>query len=676
MRRPIHAFIGFISLTLTSLSSASDFTITYSEPLDNLQWISSESAAYAAKPDGAFQSSGLSELQFEALGRRFDVVLQPNRALVRQMLGDAASPKNYGVFTGTIKGMPNSWARLVVADGQPEGMLFDGADFYALEKTEQGGAKIFKLADLHIARGAIGCGDPAHNHAEHGQAFAAVIGDNVVPERAAGATREITIAVTADEIFSIDNGSNTEAAVLARMNIVDGIFSEQIGVQMTVARFDQFPNGGDPFSETTDASDLLGELGNYRRNTPSQNQNGLSHLFTGRDLDGTTAGIAYRGGLCSSRFSAGLTQATRTTTTDSLIAAHEFGHNFGAPHDDEADSACESTPRGFLMSPSINGSDQFSNCSLEQINNEIADASCISALQSRDVTVNAGAPSAQVLLGAAGTVDFDINSNGTEPVSNASADITIPGGVTFSGVTTTTGSCSSGASGVSCSFGSLAAGSGATVTLDFTADAVGAQVFTAIVSADLDDNRFNNEATDSVTVLPAVDLRAIPASAATIEVDAQATISPAVENRTSINASDIIVRIEPDAGLRIDSADWSIGACTVAGDGTLQCEASALAANATSTIDVTVTGTATGSQGYRVTVAAAEADTDASNDAAIGTVTVNAAGSGGSSGGGNSGSGPNPITGSSDDGGGGGAIGPMLLGLFAITLGLRCRRYR
>ena len=135
-------------------------------------------------------------------------------------------------------------------------------------------------------------------------------------------------------------GASTEVEMLTRISNVDGIFSEQLGVQLTAREVETFSDSNDPFTAAV-PSDLLGEVASYRRNTPAQAEQGITYLFTGRDLDGQTVGIAYLGAICSTRFGAGLGEATRGPTSDSLIAAHEIGHLFGAGHDGEADSVWE-----------------------------------------------------------------------------------------------------------------------------------------------------------------------------------------------------------------------------------------------------------------------------------------------------------------------------------------------
>jgi hypothetical protein len=359
------------------------------------------------------------------------------------------------------------------------------------------------------------------------------------------------------------------------MNNVDGIFSMQLGVQLNVNRIDTFPSNNDPFSDQLDAGTLLDELTDYRFATSEQYSNGLTHLFTGRNLDTSTVGIAYTGALCSRRFGAGLTQGSNDVTLDSLVAAHEIGHNFGAPHDGTTDSACESETGEFLMAPQLNGSDEFSACSIAEMQDDINNASCITPLPSTDVALVAGGQPATVLLGNAATLTFDVNSIGTNNASGVNVDVTIPAGVNLDSVSASAGSCSSGAGAASCAIGSIAAGSGATVTIEATSSAVGIANFAASVSADTDANANNNQASVQLTIDPAVDLVSTAAATAQVALNASTTIRPNIENRSSIVATNVTVTVTPDSGISIDSASWSPGNCSIA-DGVVTCQADSL----------------------------------------------------------------------------------------------------
>jgi len=452
--------------------------------------------------------------------------------------------------------------------------------------------------------------------------FKAIVGElPAVTSNGPGATSQLDMAIIGDFEFTSDKGANVNADLIARINNVDGIFSAQLGVQLNVNRIDTFPDANDPFTDETSASDLIDELADFRATTPTQNSNGLSHLFTGRNLDGSTVGIAFGGALCSSRFGAGLTQGTNSLTIDSLIAAHEIGHNFGAPHDGTTGSVCESEPQTFIMAPGINGSDQFSACSITQMLADANVASCISALPSTDIAVVSGTQPPATLLGNSATVTFAVNSVGTDDANNVNIDISIPATVSLSSISADAGNCTSGAATASCSIGTIVAGSGVNVSLVVVTTATGNADFSAAVSAAVDANGNNNQVSTQLAIDPAVDLILAAAATTQINLNQSTTISTSVENRSTLTATGVTITITPDAGLRIDSASWAPGACSI-DSGVATCQAASLDAQSTNDLAVQVTGINEGSQSYTMAATVNEADRDTTNNSASGQVTV------------------------------------------------------
>jgi len=90
---------------------------------------------------------------------------------------------------------------------------------------------------------------------------------------------------------------------------------------------------------TTLANELIDEVGAYKNNAANGiRSTGVAHLMTGRNLDGSTVGIAYLESICNPSFGVSLSQGglELSSTSAVLVAAHEIGHNFGAPHDAQA----------------------------------------------------------------------------------------------------------------------------------------------------------------------------------------------------------------------------------------------------------------------------------------------------------------------------------------------------
>lgn len=325
-------------------------------------------------------------LEFTAFGRGFRLRLSENPRLARVAAGSSVQ-----LYQGALEGVPDSWARISVHDGLPRGMIWDGRELFVVDAAPEAvnygaaGTVMFKLSDAVLEEGVSLTSDVAQKPRDASEAFSAMAGElrasaQLLP--AGVAAEGVEISILGDAAFLSRYASEAQAreAILTRLNNVDGIFSEQVGVELQVVSVDIAGELAAGLPATTDSSALVEELGRLRQQTPALSATGLTHLFTGRELDGNSAGIAYSLALCSPRFAAGLTMAHNSATLDALITAHEIGHVFGAPHDGE--QQCASTPQGqYIMTPTISTSiTSFSQCSLDQINAVIDSYACVKEL--------------------------------------------------------------------------------------------------------------------------------------------------------------------------------------------------------------------------------------------------------------------------------------------------------
>jgi hypothetical protein len=329
---------------------------------------------------------GAATLEFTAYGRNFRLQLSSNQRLAQLAAGSSVQ-----LYKGTLEGVPDSWARISIHDGLPRGMIWDGRELFIVEAAAEGvnygaaGTVMFKLADAVLEQGVSFTGDTVETPRDPAAAYGAMIGELRARTQAlqAGVAADgVEISILGDAAYLARYADETQArdAILTRLNNVDGIFSSQLGVELQVVSVDLAGESTAGLSATTNSSVLIEELGRLRQQSPALSATGLTHLFTGRQLDGDTAGIAYSLALCSERFGASLTMAHNSATLDALITAHEIGHVFGAPHD--GTEQCASTPQGqFIMTPTLNTSvTSFSQCSLDQINAVIDSYSCVVAL--------------------------------------------------------------------------------------------------------------------------------------------------------------------------------------------------------------------------------------------------------------------------------------------------------
>jgi hypothetical protein len=564
-RLAARAVLGF--LIMAPAVQAATISLSHHEPLQRLK-ISSISSIGSQKMTAA----GPVDLSFDALGRSFELQLSPNSRLLaaaRDITGGSVVP-----YRGQLAGNENSWVRIVISDGQPSGLIWDGSELFAIERADDNvagadAAIIYRLADAFVAPGTMTCGAGGSltNGAAVYKSLSAEL--SAVTAQAAAAELEIDIGTVGDAEFASIHGANAQQAILERMNSVDGIFSAQVGVQINVPLVQVFSNPGAasyPFDKGTEpstlrAGDLLDELAAYRAREPNQYANGLTHLWTGKDIVGSdgsssTVGLAYLGGvgrgfspvLCSTQLGAGLSEgrSLNNVTFDSLIAAHEIGHNFGAPHDGTALSPCESETGDFLMAASLNGRNQFSQCSLDQMADDIAQAEaqgCITPLPSVDMSFGLGDPAPTALLGNSATVTFDVVNAGTLQATNVMADFTVPANISLISAAASMGSCTDGAGIVSCAIGNVQGTTTVSVTLTSDTVAVGSGTFNASVTADIDDDTTNNQSSVTLTVQPAVNLAVTPPSARQLAVDQSTGLTALLENTSILNATGVTLSV-------------------------------------------------------------------------------------------------------------------------------------
>jgi hypothetical protein len=649
---------GFLGLAAASgASQGRGVVVSHHETLASFELTPSQSAGQQKTAAGA-----AAMLSFDAFGRRFDIELESNDRLLSVAARNQVDAGT-AVYRGRIVGQENSWARIVVADGMPRGVIWDGSEMIAIEAPGDSAVSTtepiaYRLADTYVIPGTMTCGSNHSLSARSGSAaamYGKLLGElETAAMQGPGASSQLDIGAIGDfelfERFGSDEG-DTEAAILTRLNTVDGIYSEQLGVQIFVDELAVFTTDGDPFTDTTVSGDLLDELGIYRRDTNTQRAQGLTHLYTGRDLAGSTVGIAYLDALCSPRFGSGLSEGRGGATIAALIAAHEIGHNFGAVHDGEEGEVCESTPETFLMAPSVNQSDKFSQCSIDTMTPNIAAASCIAPLPTVDMRMTTDGSAPPVLLGGTVNLSFTATNAGTQQATGVSIEVEVPDNFSLQSANTSFGTCTSGAGIVDCTYGTVIGNDSRTVTLTVEAADVGDGTFTANVTAETDVNASNDQRSMTVTVNPAVDLAVNAIAAAQVNLDQQLSVSIDLENRSVIDASDVEISISLNNGLRADTASWTLGTCTVA-DRQVDCEATAFAGQSDATLNLALTGTATGSSNYTVSLTSSDDDAVTSNNSVTASVQV---GTMNNTGGGDSSS------------GGGGAAGYLLL----ILLGAR-----
>jgi hypothetical protein len=397
--------------------TAEDFRILYHEPLQFLLSDSTMEQQSSGVPatEAVPAEEGGRMLSFMAYGQQFTLHLQPNDRVIAQLPAEQKDVLRTTVqlYRGTLAEVEGSWVRVAHIGGQWSGVIWDGVELYIIDTSDEVApfldhglayatpyTLIYRLSDTANTPGVCAV-DPTASPVHKYRILLEELQESVPALPAA--TKQLDVAIVADVAF-IQSQSNAEATAVARMNVVDGIYSEQVGVRINVVEIRLLQQDGGLTS--TDPITLLNQFGALASSSTFTNP-GLAHLFTGRNLNGSVVGIAYLGSLCSARYGVGLSEASHSGTIGALIVAHEMGHNFGAPHDNQAGSACASTPGSFLMNPSLNGSDTFSQCSLDQIRPYVQNARCIGNITDPGPTPSPN-PGGTILFSAT----FDTDNSG------------------------------------------------------------------------------------------------------------------------------------------------------------------------------------------------------------------------------------------------------------------------
>ncbi len=185
----------------------------------------------------------------------------------------------------------------------------------------------------------------------------------------------VQLAIASDfSMFQKFGGvSGVENHTVGVMNNVatdyDNAFADEIQFDI-VEQYIVTNSGGDPWSSSNDASTLLSS---FRSWGPSgfSNTHDLGQLWTNRNFNGSTVGIAYVGAVCSNFRYQCLQDFSSTAWSLRVLVSHETGHNFNCPHD------ASGSPH--IMAPAVNNTDSWSSNSVNTVNSYLNTISCLAS---------------------------------------------------------------------------------------------------------------------------------------------------------------------------------------------------------------------------------------------------------------------------------------------------------
>jgi hypothetical protein len=295
-------------------------------------------------------------------------------------------------WRGKVSGAEGTHVRLVLDGEKFAGIIVTPSETFFVEPARglspAAGAGEFVFYSEASVKGAGGeCGTTLAEQVNTEAAArlnpsSSVKSSDPVAEEAFSPRPETEIATEADFEYFTSNGSSAAATNQDITDIftqVDAIYEAQLGIHIHIVFQRVWTTNTDPYTLTAGSAALTEFRTSYNQTFTSQGQTpparDLTHMFTGKDFDGGTIGIAYISATCiSPAFSYGISQSKFSGIVARRVAvtAHEIGHNFGASHpnqDDPVPSDCNPS----IMNSFVQDTQNFCQYSRDQITNHVAD---------------------------------------------------------------------------------------------------------------------------------------------------------------------------------------------------------------------------------------------------------------------------------------------------------------
>ncbi|MEX1026205.1 MAG: M12 family metallo-peptidase [Planctomycetota bacterium] len=223
-----------------------------------------------------------------------------------------------------------------LVDGAFEGLVRLGDEVHGIQPARElgfGVHAVYSAQDLAPLDVVCGVPDSASSVTQ--------FHDRLRRTASASLTFTAELAVDCDYEFYLQNGGSTTATqndVTNVLNTMDGIFTAQVGMDHLVTTIVVRTSNNDPYS-AFEPSNLLGQFQAHWLSAQQAVPRDSAHLFTGKNLNGSTIGIANLSGVCNGLGYA-LSQSRFTSNFSRRVAltAHEMGHNLSALHCNQASS--------------------------------------------------------------------------------------------------------------------------------------------------------------------------------------------------------------------------------------------------------------------------------------------------------------------------------------------------
>lgn len=359
----------------------------------------------------AIDRDGIVRIRVRAFGRALDLELEPSPTLAADAQtitvdskGSHRQASSPVLYRGRLADDAASTVRVALTGSSMIGRVSSAGEtwfFEPLRRFEKGARAdrtiVYRASDIDVSAippGTCAATATAGIAAPAGQAAPADIADageeetvdwTTDPAALAAAVANpdvVQLTLVADSLFYASHGSDSAAYMLSIVDQVAAFYPASLGVTASVVQTVIYQTAGaEPLTTSTSSTSLLTSLAQARASQPDiLGQGDVTQLFTGRDLDGSTIGIAYLGTVCNRTYAASVAQDFSSSLhMMTLLVGHELGHTLGSHHDGQSGSPCSATGSGYVMWPSISSSiaEEFSACSRTSIAPVVDAATCL-----------------------------------------------------------------------------------------------------------------------------------------------------------------------------------------------------------------------------------------------------------------------------------------------------------
>ena len=311
-------------------------------------------------------------------------------------------PPSIALFDGVVRGVSDSWVRVVLQDNLISGVVNIRGQQYKLQPANlMGTLDYYQPRSRKPETNSQASSDLAHSV----QGLDVLVAPPQILQFDATTNsgsvqtdvRAVPISIVVDSQYDRYYAGGGMATALNNLNIADGVY-RQFGLALTLDEALSFSDAADPMQlGAVTLETILRSFRDYRLDYSTLFQDSaLTYLFTGNPKTDVTLGLAWIDTAC--RVDGYDVGVTTPSNFGDVLLSHELGHSLGAQHD--TDTACN-TDSSSLMWPNISERTDISFTSCSQS----------SVIQSRAKSCLRNTVNLSLLASSSGaTVDFEMTN--------------------------------------------------------------------------------------------------------------------------------------------------------------------------------------------------------------------------------------------------------------------------